>query len=422
MTHDGRGIARVDGRPVFIHGALPGEDVEFLYTDRRRDYAEGRLLAVHSAASERVEPRCPSFGVCGGCSFQHVADSEQIRLKQELLVEQFRRIGGLNEVPLAPPLTGPCWGYRDKARLGVKFVAKKGRVLVGFRERSSPYITDLAFCPVLHPAVGERLQELSILIGGLSVRERLPQIEVAVGEHRAALVFRILDDLTAADEDALRKFGSHYGFDIYTQRQGPDSVRLLYPEQMELLSYRLEEQGIEFHFHPTDFTQVNIEINRLMVNRVMTWLDPQPGERLLDLFCGIGNFSLPLATRAGQVVGVEGSAEAVRRAKENAAANRLGNVDFHEADLAGDWVDAAWASTSYDKILLDPSRAGAEKVAESMERWRARRVVYVSCNPSTLARDAAIMMRKAGYRLIKAGVMDMFPQTAHVESIAWFEK
>ena len=422
LTHDGRGIAHVEGQPVFIHGALPGEAIDFIYTDRRRDYAEGRLVTVHTAAAERVEPRCPSFGVCGGCSFQHVADSAQIRLKQELLVEQFRRIGGLDEVPLAPPLTGPCWGYRDKARLGVKFVAKKGRVLVGFRERSSPFIADLSWCPVLHPAVGERLHELSALIAELSVRDRLPQIEVAVGEHRAALVFRILEDLTEADEGALREFGHQYNFDIYTQRQGPDSIRLLYPERVEFLSYRLDAQGIEFHFQPTDFTQVNIEINRQMVNRVLEWLDPRPGERVLDLFCGIGNFSLPLATRAGQVVGIEGSADAVRRARENAIANRLSNVEFHEADLFEDLANAAWASTAYDKILLDPSRAGAERVVETMARWRAGRVVYVSCNPSTLARDAAILIRKGGYRLVRTGVMDMFPQTAHVESMAWFEK
>ena len=422
LTHDGRGLARVEGKPVFIDGALPGEEIDFIYSDIRRDYAEGRLATVYIPSPERVEPPCSRFGVCGGCSFQHVADTAQIQFKQELLVEQFRRIGGLDEVPLAPPLTGPSWGYRDKARLGVKYVARKGRVLVGFRERSSPFITDLSRCPVLHPAVGERLSELAEMIGGLSLRDRLPQIEVAVGERRAALVFRILADLTAADELILREFGHYHGFDIYTQRRGPDSVRLLHPERAEPLSYRLDAQGVEFHFQPTDFTQVNIEINRKLVDRVMEWLDPQPGDRLLDLFCGIGNFSLPLATRAGLVVGVEGSVDAVQRATENADANRLSNVEFHAADLSQDFEEAAWATASYDKILLDPSRAGAERVAECMDRWGAARVVYVSCNPSTLARDAAILVRKSGYRLVRTGVMDMFPQTAHVESIARFEK
>ena len=422
LTHDGRGIARVDGKPVFIHGTLPGEDVSFLYTDIRRDYAEGKVETLHSTASGRVEPRCPSYGVCGGCSFQHVADEAQIEFKQALLVEQFRRIAKIEEVPLIPPLTGPSWGYRHKARLGVKHVAKKGRVLVGFRERSSPFVADLEFCPVLHPKVGERLHELSDLIGGLSIRDRLPQIEVAVGDDRVALVFRILEDMTEEDRQRLTDFGQGFDFDIYVQRHGPDSVTPVYPDQPEHLAYALPAEGVEFRFKPTDFTQVNIEINRKMVSRVMELLDPQPGERILDLFCGIGNFTLPLATRAGQVVGVEGGREAVERANENAASAGLNNVEFHVADLTQSLDGRAWAEGHYDKVLLDPSRAGAEEVLAGIPRWGASRIVYVSCNPATLARDAGILVHEYGYRLVKAGVMDMFPQTAHVESIALFEK
>ena len=422
LTHDGRGIVRLDGRPIFVGGALPGEEISFVLTDMRRDFGEGRAVEIHSPAPGRVEPRCPSFGICGGCSFQHVADAEQIRFKQDALIEQFRRTAKLEGWPLLPPLTGPSWGYRHKARLGVKYVAKKGRVLVGFRERSSPFIADLRTCPVLHPRVGERLPDLADMIGSLSIRDRLPQIEVAVGDDRAALVFRILADLTDADRQCLADFARDFDFEVYTQRHGPDTVTPLYPDDPPPLSYTLPEQGVRFAFQPTDFTQVNIDINRSMVSRVMALMDPQPGERILDLFCGIGNFTLPLATRAGHVVGVEGSAEAVARALQNAAANGLTNVECHVADLTQPLDGQPWAAGGYDKLLLDPSRAGAEEVLAGIPRWQPNRIVYVSCNPSTLARDAGILVHEHGYRLLQAGVMDMFPQTAHVESIALFER
>jgi 23S rRNA (uracil1939-C5)-methyltransferase len=422
FTHDGRGVARVDGKAVFIDGALPGEEVNFLYTDIRRDYAEGKVVEVLRAAPGRVAPRCAHFGVCGGCSLQHLADTAQIEAKLGLLVEQFRRIGKIEDVPLFPPLTGPSWGYRHKARLGVKNVPKKGRVLVGFRERSSPYVAELETCPVLHPKVGERLRDLSELIGGLSLKDRVPQIEVAVGDERAALVFRVLEDPTEDDLRRFRAFGAEFGFDIYLQRHGPDSVMALHPENPPLLGYALPEQGVGFRFQPTDFTQVNVEINRRMVARVMEILAPQPNERVLDLFCGIGNFTLALARQAAYVVGVEGGKEAVERARQNAIGNGLSNVEFHVADLTLALAGKPWAEGRYDKILLDPSRAGAEEVLAGIPGWGAGRIVYVSCNPSTLARDAGILVHQHGYRLIRAGVMDMFPQTAHVESIALFEK
>lgn len=422
LTHDGRGVASVEGKRVFLHGGLPGEDVSFTYTDIRRDYAEGAVCEVHESSAIRVSPRCSRFGVCGGCSFQHVADSAQIEEKQKLLADQFQRIGKLETFDLFEPLTGPSWGYRHKARLGVKYVAKKGRVLVGFRERSSPFITDLETCPVLHPRVGERLLDLSRLIESLSIKDRLPQIEVAVGDAAAALVFRVLDDPNAEDLQKLAAFARQFEFDIYLQRHGPDSVVPLEGLTGTPLSYALPAQDVTFRFKPTDFTQVNIEINRSMVSRVMMLLDLQPNETVLDLFCGIGNFTLPLATRAQWVVGVEGGSEAVVRGRENALANGLKNVEFHVADLTQTLEGKAWADRKYDKILLDPSRAGAEEVLAAIPRWGARRIVYVSCNPSTLARDAGILVNTYGYRLVRAGVMDMFPQTAHVESIALFEK
>ena len=421
-THDGRGVARVDGRAVFIAGALPGEDVDFTYTEIHRDYAEGKVETVRLAAPDRVEPRCPHYGACGGCSLQHLAEEAQIGEKQELLAEQMRRIGKIEDAPLWEPLRGPLWGYRRKARLSVKDVPRKGRVLVGFRERSGPYIADIDACLILHPTVGERLRDMSDLIGGLSLKARLPQIEISMGDERAALVFRVLDDPTADDLERLKEFGARFGFDIWLQRHGPDSMAPLYPENPPLLSYALPEQDVRFQFKPTEFTQVNGEINRKMVARVVEILNPEAGDTVLDLFCGLGNFTLALAQRAHRVVGVEGGWALVERARDNAALNGLANAEFHMADLSQPLAAEPWANRHYDKILLDPSRGGAEEVLAQVPRWGASRIVYVSCNPSTLARDAGILVHTHGYRLVRAGVMDMFPQTAHVESIALFEK
>jgi 23S rRNA (uracil1939-C5)-methyltransferase len=422
FAHDGRGTAHCDGRVVFIEGALPGEEVSFVYTELKRDYGVGRVERVLAPASERVAPLCPHFGVCGGCSLQHLAPEAQVVRKQELLLEQFRRIGRVEPEGLFPPLYGPHWGYRGKARLGVRYVAKKGRVLVGFRERASAYVAEIDSCPVLHPRIGERLREIAELIEGLSIRERLPQIEVAVGENSAALVFRVLEEPSEADRKRLCRFGEEQEFDVYLQRHGPESVTLLFPDHPRELTYSLPEAGVELCFAPTEFTQVNSEINRRMVERVMEVLDPKPEDRLLDLYCGIGNFTLPMARRAGWVVGVEGSSEAIERARRNALRNRIYNVEFHGADLTRPEACGAWAGAEYDRVLLDPSRAGAQEILERVLQWRARRIVYVSCNPATLARDAGILVHRHGYRLVRAGVMDMFPHTAHVESLAWFER
>lgn len=422
FAHDGRGVAHVDGKAVFIDGALPGEEVSFFYTNIRRDFAEGRVDRVLASAPRRVEPACRHFGICGGCSLQHLAADAQIAEKQHLLLEQLRRLGKVEPEGVWPPLAGPHWGYRHKARLGVKYVAKKGKVLVGFREKASAFIAEVESCPVLHPKVGARLQDLAELIAGLSVRDKLPQIEVAVGDERCALVFRLLADPDAADLEALKSFGRRLGFDIYLQRQGPDSVVALQPEAPPQLSYALPNHGVEFRFRPTDFTQVNVEINRKMVDRVLEVFAPEPGDAVLDLFCGLGNFTLPLARRAALVVGVEGSKEAVERGRQNAQVNGIDNVEFHVADLTRPQDGAPWANRRYDKVLLDPSRGGAQEVLAYASQWDAARIVYVSCNPSTLARDAGILVHQHGYRIVQAGVMDMFPQTAHVESIALFEK
>jgi 23S rRNA (uracil1939-C5)-methyltransferase len=422
LSHDGRGVARVEGRAVFIDGSLPGETVAFRYTRLRRDFAEGRVEEVLEPSPERVEPFCAHFGVCGGCALQHLAPEAQIRHKETQLLEQLKRIGKVEPVKVWEPLTGPVAGYRCKARLGVKFVAKKGRVLVGFREKSSALLADLKRCPVLHPAVGEKLEALAGLIFSLGLRENIPQIEVALGDDRHALVFRVMDDPNRDDLARLSDFGAAHGFDIYLQRHGPASLSPLYPENPPPPGYALEDFDVDFRFQPGEFTQVNPAINRAMVARALELLDPRPEETVLDLFCGLGNFTLPLARRAREATGVEGDAGLVERARANARRNGLENVRFHAADLFHPVTGQGWAERSYDKLLLDPSRTGAREILEHVSRWKPSRVVYVSCNPATLARDAEILVHSLGYRLTGAGVMDMFPHTAHVESIALFER
>ena len=420
LSHDGRGVAHVDGKVVFIDEALPGEELEFIYTDSRRDYAEGRVENLITRSEHRVDPECPHFGVCGGCSFQHVDDAEQIHFKQDLLQEQFSRIGKVEIPEIWPALTGPHWGYRRKARMGVKYVAKKGRVLVGFRERRNPFLAEMESCKVMHPIVGEKLMDLSAMIGQLSIKDKIPQIEVAIGDEDCVLAFRVLEPPTEDDKAVMREFGQKHQITLCLQPKGPDTIMSLPGEPEVLPTYALPDQGIEFRFRPAMFTQVNYEINRKMVNRALEALQLTLEDRVLDLFCGLGNFTLPLATRAGHVVGVEGDLPLVKHARENARLNHIDNVEFHVADLSIDIGDYGWAQQRFDKMLLDPSRAGASEVLHHVKKWRPERIVYVSCNPSTLARDAGILVNELGYKLVKAGVMDMFPQTAHVESIALF--
>ncbi len=420
LAHDGRGVAHLDGKTVFIDGALPGETVGFEYLATHSKFDEGRVTDIHTASPDRVTPKCAHFGVCGGCSLQHLSTDAQILAKQQTLLDNLARIGSVTAQTVLPPLTGPVWGYRNKARLGVKDVKKKGRVLVGFREKRASYLADLSRCEVLHPAVGERIEMLAQLVESLDARERIAQIEVAVSDTATALVFRHLDALGEADEARLTAFAASTGLHVWLQSGGPDTVRPFAPLD-SALAYRLAAQDIEMRFRPTDFTQVNSSINAQMVTRVLDMLDLNPDDQVLDLFCGLGNFTLPMARQAGRVTGVEGEAGLVSRARENAMHNRLDNVAFHVADLAADNREAAWVGDGYSKVLLDPPRSGAAGVLDVLGNIHPQRIVYVSCHPGSLARDAGVLVNEKGYTLVSAGVMDMFPHTAHVESIALFE-
>ncbi|MDC9729810.1 MAG: 23S rRNA (uracil(1939)-C(5))-methyltransferase RlmD [Methyloprofundus sp.] len=422
LAHDGRGVAHVDGKVIFIDEALPGEELEFIYTDSRKDYAEGRVETLLTRAPERTDPECEHFGKCGGCSFQHVKNEQQIIIKQGLLQEQFKRIGKVTIDEFWPPIEGPYFAYRRKARMGVKYVAKKGRVLVGFRERRNPFLAEIESCKVMHPIVGENLMALSEMIGQLSIKDKIPQIEVAIGDEDCVLAFRVLEPATDEDKEIMRAFGAEHKISMCLQSKGPDTIIPLDGEPEIIPTYSLPEQGITFKFKPAMFTQVNYEINRKMITRVMQEMNFTAEDSVLDLFCGLGNFSLPMATKAGSVVGVEGDQPLVNHAKENALLNKLTNVEFYAADLSKDVADQAWAKRKYNKVLIDPSRAGASEVLHNLKKWNPDLIMYVSCNPSTLARDAGILVNDMGYTLVKAGVMDMFPQTGHVESIALFKK
>ncbi|WP_078119665.1 23S rRNA (uracil(1939)-C(5))-methyltransferase RlmD [Thiosocius teredinicola] len=421
VGHDGRGVARVDGKATFIHGALPGEQVKFRYLQRRRNHDEGQVVSVISASPDRVEPRCAHYGVCGGCSLQHLDSAAQVSAKQGVLLDNFRQIGRVAPDSILPPLVNDePWGYRRKARLGVKNVTRKEKVLVGFRERGSSYVADLARCEVLHPRVGTLLPALSALIESLSINNRVPQIEMAMDDDRCVLILRLLEPLSGEDEQALNRFQQTNDVVFYLQPGGPDSVVPLSAEVD--LRYALPDYDVTLSFLPGDFTQVNTEINRKMVARALDLLDPQPDDQVLDLFCGIGNFTLPIARSANAVVGVEGDAGLVERARANAERNGLHNATFYTADLYGELQAEPWMKQRFNKVLLDPPRSGALQVLPYLSVMGVQRIVYVSCYPGTLARDAGELVGKYGYRLVSAGVMDMFPHTAHVESIALFEK
>lgn len=421
LTHDGRGVARTDGKTLFVAGALPGETVDAIRMKKRRSHDEARLVDVVVPADDRVEPVCEFFGVCGGCTLQHLKADGQIAAKRRVLEEHLEGAGGLEPSSWFSPVSGDGRGYRRRARLGVRFVPGKGRVLVGFRERFTSYIADVDACPVLAPPADRLILPLADLIGRLSLRSRLPQVELTVAENRTALVFRVLDPPTQADLDALRDFRRRFDVDVYLQPGGMDTVAPL-DDEPEPLRYALPDFGMELEVRPTDFVQVNARINRQLVSRAVELLEVDGEDRVLDLFCGLGNFTLPLATRAGAVVGVEGDRALVARAERNAAANGIGNAEFHSADLFTDCTGEPWAKEAYDAVLLDPPRAGAQQILPVVAASGAPRVVYVSCNPASLARDAGILVNEHGYRLEGAGVVDMFPHTTHVESIALFER
>lgn len=421
LSHDGRGVTHVSGKTVFIHGALPGEKVTFNYSRVQRRYDEGVVDEILQASSQRVEPGCENFSVCGGCSLQHLGSGHQITYKQQTLLDAFEHIAGIEAPMVMPPLVSEPWGYRRKARLGVKYVAKKGKVLIGFRERGSSFITVMQRCPVLHPAIGEKLGALADVIQSLSVRDKLPQIEVAMGDEAIILIFRLLSPLSAEDAETLGSYCRGQNWHCYIQEGGPQTVTPLEGDAVTL-SYQLPQQQLQFEFLPTDFTQVNTTINRQMINQAMQWLKPQSDEVILDLFCGLGNFTLPLAQLCSSVTGIEGDVALVERARKNARNNGISNVDFHVANLYEPGVDQSWMQQQYDAVLLDPPRSGAQEIIALLPRLGARRILYVSCYPGTLARDAGLLVKEHGYKLLQAGVMDMFPHTAHVESMALFER
>ena len=422
LSHEGRGIARVEGKAVFVDGALPGEKVLFRYTRKRGSYAEGYAVEILKPSAKRVIPMCPHYGICGGCSLQHMQFQEQLQHKQNVLLEQLKQIGTVVPEGVLSPIHSQQWGYRRKARLGVKYVLKKGKLLVGFREKRSNYLADLQSCLVLHPDIGMRLTEIQALISSLDIYDQIPQIEAAVGENTTALIFRHLLQITGGDKERLRQFQNQTGIAIFLQSGGPETVIPLNEESNTGLSYRLEKYECIINFRPDEFTQVNFEINKLMIDQVMLLLEPGPGDNVLDLFCGLGNFSLPLARYSKKVTGIELSDSLVGRARINAARNKMKNAEFYAMDLMQDDLEAAFFYSDYQKILIDPPRNGAREVIIRLNLDKVRKLVYVSCNPATLARDAGILVKEKGMKLKKAGIMDMFPHTSHVESIALFER
>ena len=428
LSHDGRGVARWPeghaqvGKTVFVAGALPGETVVVQQTARSRHFDEAKTLEVVEASADRVPPRCPHFGTCGGCVLQHLAEDRQIAYKQQVLLDNLQRIGHVAPAQVLPPLRGDAWGYRRKGRFSVRRVEKKDKTLVGFREQDPRFVADIGECHVVVPQLGSKVAALGALVDGMDGRRDIPQIEFIAGDAATALVFRHLQPLSDGDRAKLAAFGAQHGLAMFLQPGGIDSVHPLDGEAPRL-AFRLPQWDVELQFRPLDFIQVNARLNEAMIARALDLLDVQPGERVLDLFCGLGNFTLPLARTAGEgsVVGVEGDAGLVQRARDNAAHNGLANVQFHAADLAKDLAGQAWMKQGFDRLLLDPARSGAIEVLKQLPLKGVQRIVYVSCHPGSLARDAGFLVNELGWTLRAAGVMDMFPHTAHVESIAVFD-
>lgn len=439
LDMEARGVGHLqneDGTPgkvIFVEGALPGEVVSFSSFRRKAKWEAARMTALHKESALRVKPKCPWFGVCGGCAMQHIEPSAQVAAKQRVLEDNLAHIGRVKPEMMLRPIHGPTWEYRYRARMSIRYVAKKGGVLVGFHERASGFITDMTSCEVVPKNVSDMLPALRGLISQMSERDKFPQVELAVGEaggeRSTVLVLRNMVALTAHDEQLLREFGDRHGVQWWLQPKGPDTAYPFHPSQSKL-AYELPEFGITMPFKPTDFTQVNHQINRVLVAKALGMLDPQPGERIADLFCGLGNFTLPLATKSAEVVGIEGSEALVARARENARFNGLENkTSFQARNLFEFKPEDLIALGRFDRFLVDPPRDGAAAVCETLAALSGthpdllpKRIVYVSCNPSTLARDAGTLVTQAGYRLKQAGVINMFPHTAHVESIALFER
>ena len=423
LDQEGRGVARRDGKAVFIEGALPGEVVTYSAYRKKPSYEQATLGSVLKESALRVAPRCPHFGVCGGCSLQHFDARAQVAVKQRVLEDSLWHIGRVRPESMLPAIHGPAWGYRHRARFAVRYVPKKGGALVGFHEKRSSYIADMGSCEVLPSRISALIRSLRDLVSALSIRGRLPQIEVALGAETDALVLRVLEPLLPPDAELLHGFADRHQVRLYLQSGGPETAVPLSAADEAELYYDLPEFDLRIYFAPTEFTQVNPAVNGVLVRRALALLDPQPGERVADLFCGVGNFTLAIARSGATVMGVEGSSELVRRAIRNAQANGLSSsASFVERDLYRSAGDPLAGLGRFDRMLLDPPRDGAIDLVKALPDDGPRRLVYVSCNPGTLARDAAVLAQARGYRLSAAGVVNMFPHTAHVESIAVFDR
>lgn len=417
LDHDGDGIVKA-GKTAFVPGALPGETVRFARVRRHRQYDEARLVEVVTPSADRVAPPCPHFGVCGGCALQHLAPAAQLAAKAAELAASLERIGRVAPREWLAPVAGPAWNYRRRARLSARFVTKKGRSLVGFRERSAPYVAEIDSCRILAPPFDTLVAPLSALLTGLSIRERIPQVEIAAGDRACAAILRVLTAPSATDLEAIRAFGAAYGVSMYLQPGGLDTIAPV-DGVPAALDYALPEFDLRLAFEPFDFVQVNESVNRELVSRAVRLLDAGPSDRVLDLYCGLGNFTLAIARRAAAVVGVEGDAALIARARANAGRSGIGHAEFHVADLAAEKVgESRWWDGGFTHVLLDPPRAGAREVLPAVARLAPRRIVYVACHPGTLARDLGILVHEHGYELQAAGVLDMFPHTTHVESMA----
>ena len=436
LSHEGRGIAHYaeaqdhpsekQGKKVFIRYALPGETVEAQITHQAKKLEEADTVQLIGEANpHRIEPICPHFGRCGGCSMQHIQPDEQIRLKQEVLKSHFEHFAGIQPEQWLSPLRSTRIDYRHKARIGVRYIPKSDKVLMGFREAQSNRLTEIETCKILDQELDQALPEIRQLLQSLKAKSDIGHIELAKGDHDVALLVRHVNKLNQADVNLLKQFALDRKWQLYLQPSTPKSVhRVDDPQAAMRLEYRLNDFDVTFGFHPTDFTQVNPTVNPQMVKLACELLELQQGQRVLDLFCGLGNFSLPLARLVGsqgEVVAVEGSDEMVKRGTENALKNGIKHVKFYAQDLTQDFSKQPWAKQGFDALLIDPPRAGAEEIMHYVPNFGAKKIVYVSCNPATLARDAGILVQH-GYQLKQAGVMDMFTHTGHVESIALFEK
>jgi len=422
LSHDGRGIAKINGKATFIANALPGETVEFNYTYTKSNFDEGSATHIIKPSADRVTPHCKHFDICGGCTLQHLSGDAQLRHKRNTLLEQLKHFGQTTPTELLPPIKSPQWGYRNKARLSARYVTQKETLMVGFREKYKHFVANIDSCVVLNEKIGLKITELKNLFGKLSIPYDIPQIEVAIGTNKTAIIIRHLKPFTAEDLNELKQFANSESIDIYLQPGKLNSIHHLTEPNLPLLAYHLPKYALEYLFKPTDFTQINTAVNEQLVDLVLELLEVEPTDQILDLYCGLGNFTLPIAKYAYSVVGVEGLASLVERAKANAKHNHIHNTESYSCDLSQDFMQENWAKKAYNKLLLDPARSGALEVMQTMAKSSSlKKIVYVSCNPATLARDVGLLVNQHGYRLQKAGILDMFPHTSHVESIALLE-